>query len=200
VWPLVLAGCLSRPGFECELVTGFSEAGETIGTGGGGAQPPVACDGFVVGLTVALTKDPDPAFNNEFIVARLVMVCATITERDDGFVAGPPIPTLVAQGLKDVQDDQTAMCPSGHALVSADAHLVTADGLFNSVTLHCAAFTPNGVSRNHTTVTLPDTGTATANAHASCADDEAISGLRGWQGGEIDQFQLTCSTPTCNTN
>jgi hypothetical protein len=165
--------------------------------GGGTPRDPVACDsGFAVGLAVALTQDA--AHGNEYIVAKVAMLCAPITQRDDAFVTGAVTTQLVAQGGDAVSGDETASCAPGEALVGIDAHLITTDGLFNSVSIECAALTPSGPRANAETVAVPNTGTTAADAHAGCGDGTVVDQAQGFAGGEVDRLQITCSAPGCS--
>ena len=194
---LALVGCLAKPGFECDLAPGLLDLGGHIGSNGGVPQDSVTCGGgFAVGLTVALTADRDGGHGNEYIVAKVAMLCAPIAQRDDAAVTGDATTQLVAQGGAMIQGDQTASCASGHAMVGVAANLVTVDGLFNAVSIDCARITPRGLATPEV-IAVPDTGTATANAHALCGAGEVIIEMRGWTGNEVDQLELSCAAPSC---
>jgi hypothetical protein len=195
---VALAGCLGKPSFDCELApVATTDTVAQIGTLGGVPKGRVACDGgFAVGLTVALTADRDAAHGNEYIVAKVAMLCAPIWQRDDAFVTGATATQLVATGNAALQADQTAACDPGEVVVGIDVHMVEAGGLFNSVAIECAALT-TGAHGMPRVVDIPNTGTSMADGHATCGDEVATE-MQGWTGNEVDQLQISCSAPGCS--
>lgn len=194
---LALAGCLSKPSFDCAVVPGPDQLGASIGTNGGVPKGAEDCgDRSVVGLGFTLTRDTMPS---QRTVITALLHCATVSYRG-GYETGAIEDVAVPGGSEtNVDGPFFADCPAGQVVAGLSAHLVGMGGLFNSVEIKCAALDISGAASGAVT-RLPVTATgneATMRVDADCRPGEALQGLSATGGRELDRVRIACAPTTC---
>jgi hypothetical protein len=196
---LLATGCLSKPGFECELGHGILLSDAQIGTEGGLPSEPIECEAStIVGLGFTMRRDPGGASGDKTAIS-VGLRCATIANRDGEYATGAieDGPSL-SGGLTDVDGPFVVDCPSGQVVTGVSAHVAGTDGLFNSIAVACAPLEPSGVPGDGAVAhPVEGTGLAPAETVAACAPGESLRRVRVYSGSELDRLLLTCERPAC---
>ena len=195
------AGCLSRPSFECEIALVFDQTYARIGNNGGIPRQSTTCgERAVVGVGLSMSSDVNAMYRQRTAVTAWLR-CATMANHDGEYAAGGTEDVAAPGGGRtEVDAPVFADCPRGQIVVGLAAHIVGQGGLFNSLSIQCAALDPMGVPVGQgqaDRIPLIATGSEPINAEAKCNAGDAAHGFRPYTGSELDQLELICGRASC---
>jgi hypothetical protein len=192
------AGCLSKPGIDCELDPGPFTLEMSLGTDGGSPAPgATACPGgLVVGVGLTLSQEPHAAGEKTAITATLR--CAAMSHHNGDYTPDTPANVTVPGGFHtSLEGPFFADCPRGQAVIGLAAHLIAPASLFNSLAIDCSRLDPSGAPTGAPTRILQlATGARPPDTEVRC-DSGVLLGLTPWSGRDLDRVQLACGNPTC---
>lgn len=196
---VLAAGCLSKPGLECEIARGSERSQVEMGTMGGGGGVKIDCgERSVVGVGFTLSSQNNGVFD-EKTATKVSLRCATLSNHDGDHATGAIEDTALVGGFEsNIDGPFFADCPGGRVLIGLAAHVVGTNRLFNSLAIDCAALDPSGAPSGDV-VRRPvlGTGTRPTDLAGTCMPGQAVHGLEPVSGSELDRIRLTCAPNTC---
>lgn len=196
---VLAAGCLSKPGFECEIARGSERSEVEMGTQGGGPSGKVDCGGrSAVGVGFTLRRENNGMFDEKTAI-KTSLRCATLSNLDGEHATGAIEDTALIGGFESQIDGPFfADCPAGRVVIGLAAHRVGPASLFNSLAIDCATLDPSGAPTGDVVrVKVVETGTRPTDLDGTCKTGEALHGLESVSGSELDRIRLTCAPNTC---
>ncbi|HSK04856.1 MAG TPA: hypothetical protein VK932_26585 [Kofleriaceae bacterium] len=192
------AGCLSKPGIDCELDPGPFTLEASLGTDGGipASSATVCSGGLVVGVGLTLSQEPHAA--GEKTAISVTLRCAPMSHHNGDYAPGDRDDVAVPGGSHtSLEGPFFADCPRGQAVIGLAAHLIAPTSLFNSLAIDCSRLDPSGAPTGTPTRILQlATGARAPDTEVRC-DRGVLLGLKPWSGRDLDRVQLACGRPTC---